>query len=175
MLVKRSIVPGFVFLTSGISANTRAEVSNLRLRERSPMNPNITRRRLLRTRLLIAFVTTLFAVSVFLYQMYFAPRVQALSSTIVISQVYGGGGNAGATYTHDFIELFNRGNTTVSVAGWSVQYTSAAGTGNFGSATNLITPISGTLAPGQYLLIQEATNAAVGAPLPTPPFPTRER
>ena len=94
--------------------------------------------------------------------------VQAVSNTIVISQVYGGGGNTGATYTHDFIELFNRGTSAVSLAGWSVQYTSATGTGNFGSATNLITPLSGSLAPGQYLLVQEATNAAVGSPLPTP-------
>jgi len=121
-----------------------------------------------RIRLSIAFIAALFATSVILHQMYFAPRVQALSSTIVISQVYGGGGNSGAPYTHDFIELFNRGNTTVSLAGWSVQYTSATGTGNFGSSTTLITPISGTLAPGQYLLIQEASQAAVGGPLPTP-------
>ncbi len=26
---------------------------------------------------------------------------------LVISEVYGGGGNSGATYTHDFIELYN--------------------------------------------------------------------
>ncbi|MGE4360086.1 MAG: lamin tail domain-containing protein, partial [Lysobacteraceae bacterium] len=50
------------------------------------------------------------------------------SAQVVISQSYGGGGNSGATYTHDFIELFNRGSTPVSLAGWSVQYTSAAGT-----------------------------------------------
>ena len=94
--------------------------------------------------------------------------VQAVSPDIVISQIYGGGGNAGATYTHDFIELFNRGTSPVSLADWSVQYTSATGTANFGSATNLITPLSGSLAPGKYLLIQESTNAAVGSPLPTP-------
>jgi uncharacterized protein len=41
-------------------------------------------------------------------------RVQALSADIVISQVYGGGGNSGATYTHDFVELFNRGTSSVS-------------------------------------------------------------
>ena len=50
------------------------------------------------------------------------------NSQIVISQVYGGGGNSGATYTHDFIELFNRGTSAVSIAGWSIQYTSSAGT-----------------------------------------------
>jgi uncharacterized protein len=31
------------------------------------------------------------------------------AADIVISQVYGGGGSAGATFTHDFIELFNQG------------------------------------------------------------------
>ena len=69
-------------------------------------------------------------------------NVQAISPDIVISQVYGGGGNAGAVYTHDFIELFNRGTTTVSLAGWSVQYASATGTGNFGATTTQITPLS---------------------------------
>ena len=52
----------------------------------------------------------------------------APSTTVVVSQVYGGGGNAGATYTHDFIELFNRGSSVVSLNGWSVQYASSAGT-----------------------------------------------
>lgn len=95
-------------------------------------------------------------------------QAQALSADIVISQVYGGGGNAGAVYTHDFVELFNRGTFTVSLNGWSIQYASATGTGNFGSSTTLITPLSGSLAPGQYLLVQEASQAAVGSPLPTP-------
>src|SRR5262249_41124728 len=35
---------------------------------------------------------------------------------LVISQVYGGGGNASATYTNDFIEIFNRGTTTIDFA-----------------------------------------------------------
>ncbi|MEO8349763.1 MAG: lamin tail domain-containing protein [Acidobacteriota bacterium] len=96
------------------------------------------------------------------------PSAGAVSPNVVISQVYGGGGNASATYTHDYIELFNRGTTTVSLAGWSLQYASATGTGNFGSTTTQITPLSGSIAPGQYVLVQEASNAAVGSPLPTP-------
>jgi hypothetical protein len=40
----------------------------------------------------------------------------AVSPTLVISQVYGGGGNAGATYKNDFIEIFNRGTTSVDVS-----------------------------------------------------------
>jgi predicted extracellular nuclease len=95
--------------------------------------------------------------------------VFAISPNVVISQVYGGGGNSGATYTHDFIELFNRGSAPASLAGWSVQYTSATGTGNLGANSGQLTELPAvSLAAGQYLLVQEATNAAVGSPLPTP-------
>ncbi len=95
--------------------------------------------------------------------------VQALSADIVISQVYGGGGNSGATYTHDFIELFNRGTSSVSLAGWSVQYASATGTGNIGSSATQLTELpSISLAPGQYLLIQEAQGNGGTTALPTP-------
>ncbi|HYI11426.1 MAG TPA: DNA/RNA non-specific endonuclease [Thermoanaerobaculia bacterium] len=86
----------------------------------------------------------------------------AASPNVVISQVSGGGGNSGAQYRNDFIELFNRGTAPVSLAGWSVQYASAAGT------TWAVTPLSGTLAPGQYYLVQEAVGAGSQPLLPTP-------
>jgi DNA/RNA endonuclease G (NUC1) len=79
---------------------------------------------------------------------------------VVISQVYGGGGNGGATFTHDFIELFNRSTSPVSISGWSVQYASA--TGSFNQAITL----NGTIQPGQYYLVQGATGGAVGSALP---------
>ncbi len=82
---------------------------------------------------------------------------------IVISQVYGGGGNAGSTFTHDFIELFNQGSTTVNLTGWSVQYQSAAGTGTW-----QVTPLSGSIAPGGYYLVQESAGGGGTTPLPTP-------
>jgi hypothetical protein len=88
---------------------------------------------------------------------------QALSSDIVISQVYGGGGNSGATLKNDFIELFNRGTAAVSVNGWSVQY--AATTGTSWQRTNLPNI---ALAPGQYLLVQQAAGAGGTTNLPTP-------
>lgn len=81
---------------------------------------------------------------------------------VVISQVYGGGGNAGALFTHDFIELFNAGGAPASLAGWSVQYASAAG------STWLVTGLSGTLAPGQHYLVQQAAGAGGSQPLPVP-------
>ncbi|MGW8767551.1 lamin tail domain-containing protein [Streptomyces sp. NPDC055815] len=86
----------------------------------------------------------------------------AVSPDVVISQVYGGGGNTGATFTNDFIELFNRSAAPVSLNGWSVQYSGPL------SAFNVVTPLSGTIAPGGYYLIQEAQGAGGTTPLPTP-------
>ena len=83
---------------------------------------------------------------------------------LLISQVYGGGGNASATYTNDFIEIFNRGTTTIdfSITPYSVQY--AAATSNF--STNKTDIASGTLLPGRYFLVQEASGGAAGTALP---------
>jgi predicted extracellular nuclease len=81
---------------------------------------------------------------------------------IVISQVYGGGGNSGATYTNDFIELYNPTASSVSLAGWSVQYAASAGT-NWQK-----TDLSGSIAAGAYYLVQEAAGAGGTTPLPTP-------
>ena len=91
----------------------------------------------------------LLLLSVLAIGMNFAGRGQ-----VVISQVYGGGGNTGSFYKNDFIEIFNRGAASVSLNGYSVQYASA--TGSSWQVTNL-TNVS--LSPGQYYLIQEAVGA----------------
>jgi uncharacterized protein (TIGR03437 family) len=85
---------------------------------------------------------------------------------VVISQVYGGGGNSSATYTNDFIEIFNRGTTTVnfSITPYSVQY--AAATSSFSNNKTDLT--AGILLPGHYFLVQEGSAGAVGAALPVP-------
>lgn len=88
---------------------------------------------------------------------------------LVISQIYGGGGNSGAAYTHDFIELFNRGNAAISLNGMSVQYAPATGTSGTYDVTILPNVM---LQPGQYFLIQEASGGGVGNPLPNPDVTT---
>ncbi len=85
----------------------------------------------------------------------------AVSADVTVSQVYGGGGNTGAPYNHDFIELYNHGTAAVTVTGWTVQYASA--TGSSWSTTAL----SGSIAPGHHYLVQESAGT-VGAALPTP-------
>ena len=69
---------------------------------------------------------------------------------VVISQVYGGGGNASAPYRSDFIELHNNGMEAVDLSTWSVQYASSTGTS--WQRTNL----SGSIAPGGYYLVKQA-------------------
>jgi Lamin Tail Domain len=92
-----------------------------------------------------------------------AAPASAASPDIVISQVYGGGGNSGATLKNDFIELYNRGSAPVPVDGWSVQYSAATSTNWTGR-----TPLSGTIRPGRYYLVQEAAGAGGSVDLPTP-------
>ena len=80
---------------------------------------------------------------------------------LVISQLYGGGGNTGATFTNDYIEIYNPTGISFNLAGWSLQYASAAGT----SWTNK-QPLGGTIAPGEYFLVSLASGGANGSPLP---------
>lgn len=91
------------------------------------------------------------------------PTAANAVGNVVISQVYGGGGNSGALWKNDYIELFNRGVTAVSLAGWSVQYASA--TGSSWQKTDLP---AFTLAPGQYFLVQQAVGAGGSQNLPAP-------
>ena len=96
--------------------------------------------------------------------MFLALPAHAGSANIVISQVYGGGGTAGAAYKDDFVELFNRGPAAIDVSGWTVQY--AAASGSAWASTEL----TGSIPPGGYYLIQQSSAGAVGAAMPTPDF-----
>jgi hypothetical protein len=91
-----------------------------------------------------------------------APAARSASSDMVVSQVYAGGGNSGASYANDFVEIFNRGTTAIDLSTWSVQYASAA------SASWQATALSGSVQPGRYFLVQLASAAAIGGSLPAP-------
>jgi predicted extracellular nuclease len=82
---------------------------------------------------------------------------------LIISQIYGGGGNSAATFNADFIELYNPTASPISTSGLSVQYASA--TGNFTQALALG---GATIQPGHYFLVQTITAGTTGAALPTP-------
>ena len=88
------------------------------------------------------------------------------AGNLAIGQVYSNGGSVGATYHADFVEIFNRSSSSQSLAGLTIQYASAAGTGNFAVATTL----SGSIAPGQRVLVRMGATGANGSVLPTPDF-----
>lgn len=108
----------------------------------------------LRSRLALAFVLGCLALSA--------------QAQVAIRQVYGAGGNSGAVYNRDYVELFNRGTAPESLAGRSLQYTSASGTGNFGANSGLLVALpDATLQPGQSFLVALA-GGSTGADLPAP-------
>jgi predicted extracellular nuclease len=114
-----------------------------------------------RTRLLTAAVTTGLAIGVVA-----APAALAApSADAVISEVYGGGGNSGATLTNDFIELGNRGTAAAALDGYTVQYLTAS---PGASSTWQATPLTGSVAPGGRYLVAEAKGAGGTVALPTP-------
>ncbi len=85
---------------------------------------------------------------------------------LVIRQLYGGGGNSGATLKNDFIELFNAGAAPLSLTGLSVQY--APSKQSFGTSKATISELpDALLAPGQSFLIQAAQGSAGTVELPT--------
>jgi hypothetical protein len=87
---------------------------------------------------------------------------------LVISQVYGGGGNSGAPLNADFVELFNRSAEPIDLDGRSVQYASATGTGNFGANAGLLVVLpDATIPPGGYFLVGLA-GGSTGDDLPMP-------
>ncbi|HVU63900.1 MAG TPA: lamin tail domain-containing protein, partial [Phycisphaerales bacterium] len=98
---------------------------------------------------------------------------------VVISQVYGGGGNTDSinaanqgVYDSDFVEIYNRSASPVDLTGWSVQYASPASSGGFNNSNNQVN-LSGTIQPRQYMLIRFSDPVYGFQPLPTPDFSTR--
>jgi predicted extracellular nuclease len=90
------------------------------------------------------------------------PAFAAPSASVVINELYGGGGNSGADLTNDFIELRNRGASSVNLAGWSVQYHSGGTTGAW-----QVTPLTGSIDAGGTYLIAEARGTGGKQELPT--------
>lgn len=87
------------------------------------------------------------------------------SADALIAEVYGGGGNSGATYTNDFIELANAGAASLSLGNYSVQYLPGSPTA---SSKWQVTPLTGSLAGGGRYLVGESAGTGGTTSLPTP-------
>ncbi|MFD7078142.1 ExeM/NucH family extracellular endonuclease [Nocardioides sp. NPDC059952] len=82
---------------------------------------------------------------------------------LVISEVYGAGGNSGAVYNADFVELFNPTDEAIALNGLAIHYRSASG--GSGGAPQALT---GSVAAGAHYLIQMSAAGTTGEALPTP-------
>src|SRR5699024_11357685 len=71
-----------------------------------------------------------------------APTAVVTPGDLRINEIYGGGGNSGATVQNDFVELVNTSDADIDIDGWSLQYASRTGTFN-----NTLT-LSGTVPAG---------------------------
>ncbi|MBN1396584.1 MAG: lamin tail domain-containing protein [Bacteroidetes bacterium] len=101
--------------------------------------------------------------SLFLTAVFAVMFTQTIPAQVVISEIYGGGGNSGSTYKNDFIELYNSADSTVVLDGWSVQYASASATGAW-----KVTILGGSIAPHGFFLVQEDAGTGGTTDLPSP-------
>jgi hypothetical protein len=108
----------------------------------------------------------LLSVRSFLVVLFLGLLLQTASAQtgLVISQVYGGGGNSGAPFTYDYLELYNPTASSISLNGLSFQYASSSGT-----SWNSVTLPNASVASGHYFLIQGAAGSASPANLPVTP------
>jgi uncharacterized protein len=93
------------------------------------------------------------------------PAQAAPSTTLVVSEAYGGGGNSGATLKNDFVELQNLASSAANLSGYSVQYISAS---PGATTTWQVTALSGSVPASGHFLVQEAAGTGGTADLPTP-------
>ncbi len=89
----------------------------------------------------------------------------AAQAQVVISQIYGAGGNAGAVWNADYVELLNEGTTAADISGWSIQYASTVG-----SSWSKAGPLTGTIQPGGHYLARVSSTGSNGAALPAVDF-----
>lgn len=77
---------------------------------------------------------------------------------VVISGVYGGGGNSGSSYLNDYVELYNNTDANIDLSGYGLYYVAAAGTSS--SANNSFEfPAGSTIGAKKFALVKAAKGA----------------
>jgi hypothetical protein len=99
-------------------------------------------------------------------------RAQSTSGKtgVRISQIYTHGGESGASFRHDYVELFNGGPSTVDLFDWSLHISTV--NGGVPDFSQSFFSIGHTLLePGRYVLLKLGGAASAnGPPLPAPDF-----
>jgi len=87
-----------------------------------------------------------------------AQGVVSVDAPLLLNEVYGGGGNSGAPFDRDFVELVNPGDAPLDLAGYSLQYASVAG------GSWQVTPLSGSVPAGSTFVVGQAFGSNTAAP-----------
>jgi hypothetical protein len=118
----------------------------------------------------------LFAACAFASSAASAQSLDRGSPDLVISQVYTRGGEPGATFRNDFVELFNRGNSNINIADYTLQVLVNAPPapgfpGGLVPIDILFVSSSGgvVVEPGRHVLYQFGSSGDNGAFLPVTP------
>jgi hypothetical protein len=109
-IVARRAVAGYVLALCQLRRNSQKDTFGRcdKQIERG-LHPSVSELSMPRIRLLLALVVAGAVLAV--------PFAHGATSSVVVSQIFAGGGNAGASYTNDFVELFNRGSAAVDLTG----------------------------------------------------------
>ncbi len=89
-----------------------------------------------------------------------------VAGDLVISQIYGGGGTAGATYRNSYVEIFNRKALPVATNAYAVAL--GLGTSAIDRSYSRTSSQGIVIQPGQYLLVRMGSGGGNGADLPQP-------
>ncbi|WP_375487655.1 lamin tail domain-containing protein [uncultured Jatrophihabitans sp.] len=124
------------------------------------MHPSLTRSRLRAAAALVGVAAATLGVTAAQ-----TPAGAAPSTTLVVNEVYGGGGNTGATLKNDFVELYNAGTGAVSLSGYSVQYLTGSPTA---TAKWSVDTLTGSIPAGKTFLVRESAGSGGTDDGPTP-------
>lgn len=91
--------------------------------------------------------------------------VKDKADSLIIYEVYGGGGNAGSIYSNDYVVLYNPLDEAVNINGYSLQY--AAKKGEF--YTSNLLPLAGVIESEEYFLVQLSKGNTETGELPVVP------
>ncbi|KEO85218.1 5'-nucleotidase C-terminal domain-containing protein [Tumebacillus flagellatus] len=87
--------------------------------------------------------------------------VIAKDNHILISEIYGNGGNAASTYKYDFVELYNPSDVDITLSNWMLQY-QAATTSTWPWASSGSVTLNGVIKAHGYALIKYNSGSNTG-------------
>jgi hypothetical protein len=93
-----------------------------------------------------------------------SPAQTAAAGDIVFSQIYASGGNPGSSYQNNYLEFFNRTNSTINFSGWRIFI--GPSTGPFDQSISFVSSGGINIPAQKYLLLRLGPNSTNGAPVP---------